>query len=136
MKGGGVIKIEPASTGKAAVAAGAAGVVPWLEAMSLAIFGVPMAVWVAGFAGSVFAVTFVPQDSGMSKPISIGMNTIGAVYLTGAATANFQFANSAPAGAAFVIGFVLIVALKPIVETLRRVPGELWDRIRGKERQQ
>lgn len=123
------MKLDPINAASAVKSAAAAATVPWLETISVALFGVPISVWMACFAGALFSATFYPAEASVARPVAIGMNTLGAVYLTSLALGTVEWAAASPAGVGFLVASALLLLLKSSGDVLRRAPGDLWRRL-------
>lgn len=113
----------------AAATSAATGTASWATAdWSLAVFGVPLAVLLAAFAGAVVALTFLPPVVSFLRLIGqVVTGTVAAAYVT--PLAGFLWAGVPHLPVAFLIGLTALAAISKIpqvMDDLRTFAHKRW----------
>lgn len=103
------------------VAGAASGAASGLaSSWSMMIFGVPLAVVFAAFAGALVSLSFLPAASLSRALIVLGSGSMAGAYTSALVAEWWGFSQSATGGAAFIVGGVLQWAVPALV---RRING-------------
>lgn len=87
----------------AMASAAAGGIAMTIDSISIAVFGVPAAMWVACFSGAVFGATWFPPAATISRPWAVLTNALAGVFVTGLLMAQWQLAHGVTAGVGFLV---------------------------------
>jgi hypothetical protein len=77
-----MIQTESINVAAAVTSAVAAGGAVALDHVAITLFGVPLALLIACFAGAMFGATWFPPDSKVSRPWAVLTYTLAGVFLT------------------------------------------------------
>lgn len=126
-------RIQMAADGSAGLLAALAGFFSWaLQDVPIAIFGVPFSVLLAGFAGAMAIVSFLPPFESRRKMWStVLVCTLAAAYLTKIALKLKGWDMEYALGMAFGVAFGFQFAGQLIVQNSGRLIDAAVARIRG-----
>lgn len=106
----------------AAVSAATGGLAMTIDSISLAIFGVPAALWVACFSGAVFGVTWFPPQASVSRVLAVFTNALAGAFMTGLVISQWQLAHGMAAGCGFLIASAPLYVVRWL--RARFMPGQ------------
>ena len=107
--------VQKIAAGMTSAATGAASW--WTADWSIAVFGVPLAVLLASFAGAVVALTFLPPVASFMRLVGqIVMGTVSAAYVTPLAA--FMWAGVPHLPVAFLIGLTALALIAKVPQIL------------------
>jgi hypothetical protein len=121
---------DPAVQKVAAAATSAAtGAASWWTAdWSVAVFGVPLSVLLAAFAGAVVALTFLPPVLSFLQLVGrVVMGTVASAYVT--PLAGFLWAGIPHLPVAFLLGLAALAAIAKVpvfLDDLRTIARNRW----------
>ena len=126
-------RIQMAADGSAGMLAGLAAFFSWaLQDAPIAIFGVPFSVLLAGFAGAMAIVSFMPPFETRRKMWStVAVCTLAAAYLTKIALKLKGWDMEYALGMAFGVGFSFQIAGQLLVQNGGKLFDAALNRIRG-----
>jgi hypothetical protein len=110
-----LIRIGTLATGAASGAA--AGIA---SSWSMMIFGVPLAVVFAAFAGALVSLSFLPAASLSRTLVILGSGSAAGAYTSALVAEWWGFSPAATGGAAFIVGGALQWAVPAVI---RRIQG-------------
>lgn len=119
--------------GLAQAVAGASAFFAWLwQDVPIAVFGVPFSVLLAGFAGAMAIVSFMPPFATRRKMwITVLVCTLAAGYLTRIALKLAHWNMEYALGMAFGVGFTFQVAGQLLVQNGGKILDAAVSRLRG-----
>jgi len=126
-------RVQMAADGSAGLISMLAGIFSWLlRDASVDVFGVPASVLLAGFAGAMAIVSFLPPFETRRKMWStVLICTLAAVYLTKIALKIAGWDGGHALGMAFIVGFSFQLVGQFIVQHSKQLLEALLARIRG-----
>ena len=99
--------------------AGTSGIAAFAtENWSLAIFGVPISVLLAGFAGALISLSFLPPDQKRKWWLTVIVSTIVAGYIQPLVAYYFNVPVNLALGLAFVLGLTVQVVIPLVLQHL------------------
>jgi hypothetical protein len=98
-----MLAAKDATTAAAGGSAVTASTAAAIDSISLAIFGVPVSMWVACFSGALFGSTWFPSEAGISLPWAVITNTLAGVFMTALAIHWWALPKPVSAGVGFFI---------------------------------
>lgn len=118
----------------AGVASVSSAVLAWLvNDWSLAFFGVKLSIVLAGFAGAMCVLSFLPKFSSRSRMwAAVGVSTLAAAYLTKIALKLAGWDGDLGLGVGFGIGFMFQSVGTWLITNRDNLLGAILERIRGK----
>ena len=104
------------------LAAGAASgaVANTAAAWALVVFGVPLAVVFAAFAGAMVSLTFLPAATLLRTAAVVGSGTLAGAYTSALVAEWWGFTSAAIGGVAFVVGGALQWAVPAFIDRINR----------------
>jgi hypothetical protein len=93
-----------------------------VDGISMAIFGVPAAMWVACFSGAIFGATWFPPEARVSRPWAVCTNALAGVFITGLVLGQWQLAHGLSAGVAFFVSSAPLHVIRYL--RARLMPGK------------
>lgn len=126
-------RVQLAVDGSSVAVSATASLFAWLtQDLPIAVFGVPFSVLLAGFAGAMAIVSFLPPFETRRKMWStVLICTIAAGYLTKIALKVSGWDGGLILGVAFGVGFLFQVAGQLIVQNGKQLFDAAAARIRG-----
>ena len=111
----------------------ASTLIAWLlQDLPIAVFGVPFSVLLAGFAGAMAIVSFLPPFETRRKMwTTVAVCTLAAAYLTKLALRVAGWDGGYALGMAFVVGFGFQVSGQLLVQNGKQILDAMVARIRG-----
>jgi hypothetical protein len=118
----------------AGVTSAASAALAWVtNDMSLAVFGVRLSIVLAGFAGSMCVLSFLPKFSSRSRMWgAVAVATVASAYLTKIALRLIGWDGDLGLGVAFGIGFTFQMVGTWFITSREKILEAVLERIRGK----